>query len=101
MKLTIEIDPETLRALQHAGTVSLRFVSAHRGRAAATDGYRPGSLPDRFLKAWRPGREIVTSEVASRFKLSRAHASMLLSRLFTAGDIKRPRRGVYVIPEAR
>ncbi|MGH7162276.1 MAG: hypothetical protein ACREID_02235, partial [Planctomycetota bacterium] len=67
------------------------------GRRRGGSGPRAGSLPARILD-WAGGRKrtFTTNDVSRKFKLSRAHASMLLSRLSSGSfPIKRESRGVY------
>lgn len=74
--------------------------SAERGRgrpAKAVEGaYRPGSHPARLLQFAR-GRKAPfgVTETMKLLKVSRAHASMVLTKLVKDGSIKREGRGAY------
>ena len=105
-KLTIALSDEVLEALRTSRSITIR-VEASRGggggarRPVGPDGFevpRDGSLPRRLID-WAETRTkpFGTKEVVRRFKLSRAHASMLLSRLANGPyPIARERRGVYI-----
>jgi len=99
-KLTIAFSPEVLDALRTSKSITIRLESA-RGRGSSSSGGssepRAGSLPARLIE-WAGTRKkpFGTPDVSKRFKLSRAHASMLLSRLANGSfPIRRERRGVY------
>ena len=110
--LTIALSNEVLDALKQNQTLTIRLETAGgsdtgsrsvgrpRGRPAGKSGGstpREGSLPARILE-WASTRSkpFGTAEVTKKFKLSRAHSSMLLSRL-AAGNypIRRESRGIY------
>lgn len=67
------------------------------GKRKGGAGPREGSLPARILEwAKALGRDFTTADVSKQFKLTRAHASMLLSRLAGgAYAIRRASRGLY------
>lgn len=109
-RLTISLDPAVIKALRKDHDITL-VVSARgepvgakagkRKRAAksgggGSEGYREGSLPARVL-TWAQGRKrpFDTDAVVRKFKIKRAHASMVLSKLANAGDLDRPARGRY------
>jgi len=120
-KLTIAFSEELLRLLKSNKALKLSLGSGRGGAGSGGDGprraagrrggrrgkrgggrrkaggFREGSLPARIL-AWAGGRAktFSTNDVSRKFKLSRAHASMLLSRLSTVDKaIRRAARGVY------
>jgi len=100
-KLTIAFSPEVLDALKASKSITIRLESSSgsargRGGGGAVEP-REGSLPARLMD-WAKGRKkpFGTKDVVKRFRLSRAHASMLLSRLANGPfPIHRERRGVY------
>ena len=94
-KLTIVFSDDVLAALKASKTITISMASA----AARGGGEEPrsGSLPARLIE-WSRGRKgnFGTRDVVKKFKLSRAHASMLLSRLANGPyPIDRVRRGMY------
>ncbi len=94
-KITIELSDEVLAALRKSRSITIQLMS--KGSASGDAGPRKGSLPARVL-AWAEKRKrpFGTSDVAKRFKLSRAHASMTLSKLANGPyAVSRVRRGVY------
>ena len=97
-KLTIEFGEDVLKALRQSRSITIHMAGS--GRTVGVNGDetpREGSLPDRLLKwaAKRP-KPFGNREIQRQFKLSRAHASMLLSRLATGPyPLERVRRGVY------
>jgi len=94
-KLVLELDDELLTMLQSAGTVQVRLVSPESTGTPRAP--REGSLPARVLE-WASARDepFTTAAIAKRFKLTRAHASMVLSRLASGPlPIERTSRGVY------
>ena len=99
-KLTIAFSPEVLDALKASKSITIRLESSTGRGSTASGGSsepRAGSLPARLID-WAKSRKkpFGTRDVSKRFKLTRAHASMLLSRLANgAFPIKRERRGVY------
>ncbi|MHC4958870.1 MAG: hypothetical protein ACYTGN_10895 [Planctomycetota bacterium] len=97
-KLTISFSDDILHALKASKSITIKLDSKG-GRPAASGSEEPraGSLPARTID-WAKGRSkpFGTQDVVKRFKLSRAHASMLLSRLANGPyPIDRQRRGVY------
>ncbi|MHC4548311.1 MAG: hypothetical protein ACYTEZ_05985 [Planctomycetota bacterium] len=98
-KLILSFSDEVLDALRSSKTITIRLES-HQGKRAAAPGSeepRAGSLPARLID-WAKTRKKTfgTKDVSRRFRLSRAHASMLLSRLANGPyPIQRQRRGVY------
>ena len=101
-KLTIQFDDEILDALRKSKSITIRLDAARGGRPArggrgGSEEPRAGSLPARVI-AWSQTRKkpFGTADVTKRFKLTRAHASMLLSRLANGPyPIQRVSRGVY------
>ncbi len=100
-KLTIAFDDEILRALRANKSISIRLESARsrpsRRLVGPDEEPRSGSLPARVID-WAKVRKSTfgTKDIVRRFKLSRAHASMLLSRLANGPyPVDRQRRGVY------
>jgi hypothetical protein len=97
-KLTIVLSDEVLEALSRTKHIQIRMTSGGSRKAAGTARPKTGSLPARIL-AWAETkkRPFKTIDVERRFKVSRAHASMLLARLANGPyPIARERRGVYV-----
>ncbi len=93
--LTIQFSDEILDALRKSRSITIQLMS--KGSAASDAGPREGSLPARVL-AWAEKRKrpFGTSNVEKRFKLSLAHASMILSKLANGPyPVRRVRRGVY------
>jgi hypothetical protein len=102
-KLTILLSGEVLSALRAAKNMTITVGSGGSGGAPARaargggDEPREGSLPARVL-GWAKGRNkpFGTADITKKFKLSRAHASMLLSRLASGPyAIRREKRGLY------
>lgn len=97
-KLTIVLDDEVIDALRKAKSITITLGSAGRARSpdpAATP--RAGSLPARIL-AWAEKRRkpFRTGDIVKRFKVSGAHASMLLGKLAKGPyPVRRKSRGVY------
>ena len=97
-KLTIVLSDEVLDALSRTKHIQIQLASPGSRKATRAAGPRPGSLPASVL-AWAEKRKrpFRTADVERRFKLTRAHASMLLSSLARGPQpIERERRGVYV-----
>jgi hypothetical protein len=99
-KLTIAFSEEVLDALRASKSITIRLEGS-RGRGGNSGGDEPraGSLPARLIDWAKTNKKKTfgTRDVSKRFKLSRAHASMLLSRLANGPyPIHRERRGVYV-----
>lgn len=100
-KLTISFSEDVLAALRASKSITIRLDS-HAGGARGRGGGRmeqprAGSLPARVIE-WAQARKkpFGTMDITKKFKLSRAHASMLLSRLANGPyPIERARRGVY------
>ena len=102
--LTILLDDAVLRALRSAKSLTIGVrgagatapAQADRGARPGGGGFRDGSLPAK-LTAWAKERkrDFGVSEVMRKFKLSRSHASMVLSRVAGAGTVRRAGRGVY------
>ncbi|MHC4934027.1 MAG: hypothetical protein ACYTGV_17775 [Planctomycetota bacterium] len=104
-KLTITFSDEILAALRTSRSITIRLETPRGGaRGAGSQGGkgrkeepRAGSLPARVID-WAKTRKksFGTQDITKRFKLSRAHASMLLSRLANGPyPIRRQSRGVY------
>jgi hypothetical protein len=105
-KLTILLSGEVLSALRAAKNMTITVgggrgaapAQAERGVARNGGGEpREGSLPARVLD-WAKARSkpFGTADITKKFKLSRAHASMLLSRLASGPyAIRREKRGRY------
>ena len=97
-KLTIVFSDDVLAALKSSKTITISLGGASGRGGGNGSEPRAGSLPARLI-AWAGTRKgsFGTSDVSRRFKLSRAHASMLLSRLANGPyPIQRMQRGVYV-----
>lgn len=101
--LTILLDAASLKALRSSKSITIGGSNA--GTAPTDRGARPGggggqfregSLPAK-LTAWAKGRKrgFGVPDVMKKFNLSRAHASMVLSRVAGAGTVRRAARGVY------
>ena len=104
-KLTILLSGEVLAALRAGRTMKIVAGSngnghpapARTGGGATAEQPREGSLPARVLEwAKSRGKPFGTPDITKKFKLSRAHASMLLSRLASGPyAIRREKRGLY------
>ena len=97
-KLPIVLSDEVLDALSRTKHIQIHLTSGRPDKAARAAEPRPGALPAKIL-AWAETRKepFQTADVKRRFKLSRAHASMLLSNLASGPHpIEREGRGVYV-----
>jgi len=105
-KLTILFSEEVLDALRSSKSITISMGAGGRDGATArgvrtarggSQQPREGSLPARVLDwAKKRGRPFGTADITKRFKLSRAHASMLLSRLASGPyQIRREKRGRY------
>ena len=95
-KLVLEFSAEVLDALRKAGHLHIQLTVGSAAGAPAAP--RAGSLPARIL-AWaqKRSRSFGVADIERRFKVSRAHASMLLGRLARGpGSVRREARGVYV-----
>ena len=118
-KLTISLSDEVLEALQRNQTLIINLETSGggrsgngrrarkgpgrpkgrpRGRPPGGEEPRAGSLPARVIEwAEKRGKSFGTNDITKKFKLSRAHASMLLSRLANGSfPIRREARGVYI-----
>ncbi len=102
-KLTISFSDDVLAALRSNKSITIKLDShgtngARRGGGRqAMEEPREGSLPARVID-WAQTRKknFGTLDITKKFKLSRAHASMLLSRLANGPyPIARAKRGVY------
>lgn len=103
-KLVLQLSDEILAALRANRTLTIRLdAPKKRGARTAGEGFagapepRAGSLPARVI-AWAKTRKkpFGTPDIVKRFRLSRAHASMLLSRLAKGPyPIARRSRGLY------
>ena len=99
-KLTISFSDEVLAALKASKSITVKFDShngVRRGGRQGMEEPRAGSLPARVID-WAQTRKksFGTMDITKKFKLSRAHASMLLSRLANGPyPIARAKRGVY------
>ncbi len=97
-KLTISFSDDILRALKANKAITIRLDSAGaRGpRNAANSQPRAGSLPARTIDWARSRGTFGIHDVERKLKVSRAHASMLLSRLASGPfPVTRVRRGEY------
>ncbi len=96
-KLTLQLSDEVLDALRHTGHLQIQLTSARAAPGAAASP-RPGSLPAKIL-AWAERRKkpFKAIDIERRFRLTRTHAAMELSRLARGPHpIKRKQRGVYL-----
>lgn len=107
-RLTILLPGDVLSALRSSKSMTIavgpggdRGVRAIAPRAAPGGGRTgeptAGTLPERVLGwAKNHSKSFGTADITTKFKLSRAHASMLLSRLASGPfAIRRERRGLY------
>ncbi len=100
-ELTIELG--TPASIAEGGPRTHGRATPIAGGFHSPDGYkiaRPGSLPDKVI-AWagkRKGKKhFTTNEVVKQFRLTRGHASMLLSKLVSEPyPIERAGRGIYI-----
>ncbi len=94
-RLVITLSDDAVAALRTKKSLSIRVTAGARGGASGDA--REGSLAARAVAWAKSGRkEFGTKELARKFQLSRAHASMLLSRLAGGGfPVRRKSRGVY------
>ena len=99
-KLTISFSDDVLAALKANKSITIKLGTNGgdgRRRGGRSEEPREGSLPARVI-GWAQSRKrpFGTMDITKKFKLSRAHASMLLSRLANGPyPINRARRGVY------
>jgi hypothetical protein len=98
-KLTIAFSAEVLSALQRNKAITISLAAG--GGAASRGGPatpRAGSLPARVIEwAQKRAKPFRNTDIEKRFNLSRAHASMVTSKLAASGHpIRRKSRGVYV-----
>ena len=93
-KLTLVFSDDVLSALKSSKSITITMAGAS-GKGGGEP--RAGSLPARLIDwAKSRGSTFGTRDISRRFKLSRAHASMLLSRLANGPyPVERVRRGVY------
>ncbi len=98
-KLTISLSDDTLAALKASKSITIRLESAgtNRSRSAANGQPRAGSLPARTIDWARSrGRSFGIHDVERKLKVSRAHSSILLSRLASGPfPVTRVRRCEY------
>lgn len=98
-KLTIAFSPEVLEALKANKSITIKLGggAGSRGGANGSGAPREGTLPARLIDwAQKKKGTFGTKDVERKFNLSRAHASMLLSRLANGPfPIRRQKRGVY------
>lgn len=97
-RLTIRLDDAALAAIRTGKNVTINSGRDSPGGGRPENSTpTPGTLPAKLLEwAEQSGTTFTGPEVAKRFKLSRAHASMLLSRVTRSGvPIQRIGRGVY------
>ena len=100
-KLTISFSEDVLAVLKASKSITIKLDSHSNGAARRSrfgmEEPRAGSLPARVID-WAQTRKKTfgTMDITRKFKLSRAHASMLLSRLANGPyPIQRAKRGVY------
>jgi hypothetical protein len=109
--ITITMSDEILRVLHSEKAITVALDSSGRagpgrttapgirlggGGPAPEGGYRKGSLPDRLIR-WAEGRKrpFGVQEVMKTLRVKRAHASMVLTRVMSSGDLRRVGRGAY------
>ena len=88
------LDEEVLDALRQSRSITIALaVGAPGSRAKAP---REGSLPAKLVR-WAQGRKrpFGTMDVMKALKITRAHASMVLTRSTAAGHLTRVGRGAY------
>ena len=108
VQLVIELSEEVLKALVASKNLTITVAQAGRRDGGGKPGsaYMPpsehvlpreGSLPARILEwAEKRTKPFTTADLVKRFKVSRAHASMLLTKLANGPyPIGRKQRGVY------
>ncbi len=101
-KLTISFSDEVLEALKANKSITIKLDANGSSRRRRGNRHveepRAGSLPARVIDwAETRKRNFGTMDITKKFKLSRAHASMLLSRLANGPyPIERAKRGVYL-----
>ena len=108
VQLVIELSDQVLNALVASKNLTITVTQAGGGGGGGKPGsaYMPasdhiipreGSLPARILD-WgeKRGKPFSTADLVRRFKVSRAHASMLLTKLANGPyPIVRRQRGIY------
>ena len=114
-KITITFTDDLLKSLKKLGSAKLSLDAAPNGRAgparaagraasgkpgpkSKTPGtYREGSHSAKLL-AWAGGRKrpFGNADVMRKLKITRGHASMVLSKMVRDGAVKRAERGAYV-----
>jgi len=98
-ELTIELGTPT--SVAAGGPKASGRATPISGGFHSPDGFkiaRPGSLPDKVIQwASKKKRHFTTQEVVKQFKLTRGHASMLLSKLVSEPyPVERAGRGIYI-----
>jgi len=99
VSLTITMSEELLDALVKTKSITIELgASGPGGGRIGNKQPREGSLPARVLVwAEKRGKTFRVENIMTRFKLTRAHASMVLSKLANGPyAISRPSRGVYI-----
>ncbi len=99
-KLTISLSDDILAALKANKSITIRLDSEGTNRSRSAEAYgqpRAGSLPARTIEWARSrGRSFGSHDIERKLKVSRAHASMLLSRLANGPfPVTRVSRGEY------
>ena len=98
-QLTISLSDDIIAALKSSQSITIRLESAgtNGSRSAASSQPLAGSLPARTIDWARSrGRSFGAHDIERKLKVSRAHASMLLSRLANGPfPVTRVRRGEY------
>jgi hypothetical protein len=108
VQLVIELSEEVLKALVASKNLTITVAQTDKRGSRAKPGSafmpasdniipREGSLPARILEwaATRP-KPFSTADLVRKFKVSRAHASMLLTKLANGPyPIERKQRGIY------
>ncbi|MEM8886325.1 MAG: hypothetical protein AAGD14_19880 [Planctomycetota bacterium] len=108
VQLVIELSEEVLKALVANKNMTITVQTGASGGGGASAGAalqpgpnniipREGSLPARILDwAEKRGKTFTTSDLVKRFKITRAHASMLLTKLANGPyPVARRQRGLY------
>ena len=95
-RLTLELSVELLDVLLTTGHLQIELAAPRRGKAGQARARKPGSLPARIIEwAKKRKRPFKSADIETRFKVSRAHASVLLARLANGPAVRRKSRGVY------
>ena len=98
VSLTITLSEELLDALIKTKSITIELgATGPGGGRLGNKQPREGSLPARVLVwAEKRAKSFRVEHIMKRFKLTRAHASMVLSKLANGPyAIHRPSRGVY------